>query len=144
MYCLQLFHLCMMFNIVRFFSVTLPFHHMDRFDVIIWDLRIETICMQRRAALNCSKEWSLLPFKIFYWRGSWPHPMWQLLSINWNFDYQQSKSSLILYRINLKELRGLISYCWYNPQPMRNDHSIAGTTILQTTLEDADNTQFYW
>ena len=30
--------------------------------------------------------------------------------------------------------RGLISYCWYNPQPMRNDHSIAGTTILQTTL----------
>ena len=38
--------------------------------------------------------------------------------------------------------RGLISYCWYNPQPMRNDHSIAGTTILQTTLEDADNTQF--
>ena len=26
-------------------------------------------------------------------------------------------------------------------QPMRNDHSIAGTTILQTTLEDADNTQ---
>ena len=25
---------------------------------------------------------------------------------------------------------------------MRNDHSIAGTTILQTTLEDADNTQF--
>ena len=39
---------------------------------------------------------------------------------------------------------GLISYCWYNPQPMRNDHSIAGTTILQTTLEDADNTQCYW
>ena len=27
---------------------------------------------------------------------------------------------------------------------MRNDHSIAGTTILQTTLEDADSTQFYW
>ena len=26
---------------------------------------------------------------------------------------------------------------------MRNDHSIAGTTILQTTLEDADNTQFF-
>ena len=40
--------------------------------------------------------------------------------------------------------RDLISYCWYNPQPMRNDHSIAGTTILQTTLEDADSTQFYW
>ena len=39
--------------------------------------------------------------------------------------------------------RGLISYCWYNPQPMRNDHSIAGTTILQTTLEDANNTQFF-
>ena len=38
----------------------------------------------------------------------------------------------------------IISYCWYNPQPMRNDHSIAGTTILQKTLEDADNTQFYW
>ena len=36
----------------------------------------------------------------------------------------------------------LISYGWYNPQPMRNDHRIAGTTILQTTLEDADNTQF--
>ena len=27
---------------------------------------------------------------------------------------------------------------------MRNDHSSAGTTILQTTLEDADSTQFYW
>ena len=40
--------------------------------------------------------------------------------------------------------RGLTSYCWYNPQPMRNDHSIAGTTILQTTLKDADDTQFYW
>ena len=40
--------------------------------------------------------------------------------------------------------RDLVSYCWYNPQPMRNDHSIAGTTILQTTLEDADNTQCYW
>ena len=40
--------------------------------------------------------------------------------------------------------RCLISYCWYNPQPMRNNHSIAGTTFLQTTLEDADNTQFYW
>ena len=26
---------------------------------------------------------------------------------------------------------------------MRNDHSIAGTTILQTTLEDADNKQFF-
>ena len=26
---------------------------------------------------------------------------------------------------------------------MRNDHSIAGTTILQTTPEDADNTQFF-
>ena len=26
---------------------------------------------------------------------------------------------------------GLISYCWYNPQPMRKDHSIAGTTILR-------------
>ena len=26
---------------------------------------------------------------------------------------------------------------------MRNDHSIAGTTILQTTLEDAFNTQFF-
>ena len=26
---------------------------------------------------------------------------------------------------------------------MRKDHSIAGTTILQTTPEDADNTQFY-
>ena len=26
---------------------------------------------------------------------------------------------------------------------MRSDHSIAGTTILQTTLEDADNTQFF-
>ena len=26
---------------------------------------------------------------------------------------------------------------------MRNDHSIAGTTILETTLEDADNTQFF-
>ena len=38
----------------------------------------------------------------------------------------------------------LISYCWYNPQPMRKNHSIAGTTILQTTLEDAENTQFYW
>ena len=38
--------------------------------------------------------------------------------------------------------RDLISSCWYNPQPMRNDHSIAGTTILQTTLEDADSTQF--
>ena len=25
---------------------------------------------------------------------------------------------------------------------MRNDHSIAGTTILEMTLEDADNTQF--
>ena len=25
---------------------------------------------------------------------------------------------------------------------MQNDHSISGTTILQTTLEDADNTQF--
>ena len=24
-----------------------------------------------------------------------------------------------------------------------NDHSIAGTTILQTTLEDADNTHFF-
>ena len=41
-------------------------------------------------------------------------------------------------------LRTSISFCWYNPQPMRNDHSIAGTTILQTTLEDADSTQFYW
>ena len=40
-------------------------------------------------------------------------------------------------------IAGLISYCWYNPQPMRNDHSIAGTTILETTLEDADNTQFF-
>ena len=40
--------------------------------------------------------------------------------------------------------RGLTSYCWYNPQPMRNDHSIAGTTILQTTLKDADDTQVYW
>ena len=40
--------------------------------------------------------------------------------------------------------RDLISYCWYNPQPMRNDHSVAGTTILQTTLEDADSTQFHW
>ena len=40
--------------------------------------------------------------------------------------------------------RDFISYCWYNPQPMRNDHSIAGTTILQTTLEDADSTQYYW
>ena len=29
------------------------------------------------------------------------------------------------------------------PTPMRNEHSIAGTTILQTTLEDADSTQFY-
>ena len=38
----------------------------------------------------------------------------------------------------------LHSYCSYNPQPTRNDHSIAGTTILQTTLEDADSTQFYW
>ena len=38
----------------------------------------------------------------------------------------------------------LISYCWFNPQPMRKDHSIAGTAILQTTLENADNTQFYW
>ena len=27
---------------------------------------------------------------------------------------------------------------------MRNDHSIAGTTILQTTLEDVDNTQFFF
>ena len=26
---------------------------------------------------------------------------------------------------------------------MRKDHSIAGTTFLQTTLEDADKTQFY-
>ena len=26
---------------------------------------------------------------------------------------------------------------------MRNDHSIAGTTILETTLEDADKTQFF-
>ena len=43
-----------------------------------------------------------------------------------------------------KSYRDLISSCWYNPQPMRNDHSIAGTTILQTTLEDADSTQFYW
>ena len=32
--------------------------------------------------------------------------------------------------------RGLISYCWYNPQPMRNDHSIAGTTIAGTTNRD--------
>ena len=43
-----------------------------------------------------------------------------------------------------KNISDLISYCWYNPQPMRNDHSIAGTTILQTTPEDADSTQFYW
>ena len=33
-----------------------------------------------------------------------------------------------------RRVRILISYCWYNPQPMRKDHSIAGTTILQTTL----------
>ena len=38
--------------------------------------------------------------------------------------------------------RGLISYCWYNQQPMQKYHSIAGTTILQTTQEDADNAQF--
>ena len=40
--------------------------------------------------------------------------------------------------------KGLVSYCWFNPQPMRKDHSIAGTTILQRTPEDADITQFYW
>ena len=43
-----------------------------------------------------------------------------------------------------RDTASLISYCWYNPQPMRKDHSIAGTTILQTTLEGADNTQFHW
>ena len=65
-------------------------------------------------------------------------------------------ASVLLYALTWEEakclwtpythlfFRGLISYCWYNPQPMRNDHSIAGTTILQMTLEDADNTQFYW
>ena len=37
-----------------------------------------------------------------------------------------------------------LMHLWSNPQPMRNDHSIAGTTILQTTLKDADDTQFYW
>ena len=34
--------------------------------------------------------------------------------------------------------KDLVSYS-FNPQPMRKDHSIAGTTILQTTLEDAGN-----
>ena len=27
---------------------------------------------------------------------------------------------------------------------MRKDHSIAGTTVLQTTLEDADKKQFFF
>ena len=40
--------------------------------------------------------------------------------------------------------RDLVSYCWSNRQPLRKDHSIAGTTIPQTTKEDADNTHVYW
>ena len=58
--------------------------------------------------------------------------------------YETSKNliKLIPKPIGNRKRDCLISYCWYNPQPMRNDHSIAGTTILQTTLEDACNTQF--
>ena len=32
--------------------------------------------------------------------------------------------------IIMANITDLISYCWYNPQPMRNDHWIAGATIL--------------
>ena len=40
----------------------------------------------------------------------------------------------------------LVSYLLIQPKLTTNakgpDHSIAGTAVLQTTLEDADNTQF--
>ena len=46
---------------------------------------------------------------------------------------------------NLQRLETVWSViCWFNPQQMRKYHSITATTILQTTLEDAGNTQFYW
>ena len=38
--------------------------------------------------------------------------------------------------------RDLVSFWWFDPQAMWRNYSIAGTTILQTTLEDADKTQF--
>ena len=50
----------------------------------------------------------------------------------------------ILLDFAAKWLNGLVSYCWFNPQPKRKDHSIAGTTIRQTTIENAYNTQVYW
>ena len=57
-----------------------------------------------------------------------------------SFCYERRRNALE----HLTRIFSAVSYCWFNPQPMRKDHSIAGTTIFQTTPEDADNTQFYW
>ena len=69
--------------------------------------------------------------------------IWTVVDLCNNFTSREEPKCLWTPYTHLF-FRGLINYCWYNPQPMRNDHSIAGTTILQTTLEDADNTQCYW
>ena len=67
--------------------------------------------------------------------ASCTHASWSLAPFNRNANY--AGDNWKIYYLN-----GLICFCWYNPQPMWKDHSISGTTILQTTLEDADNTQF--
>ena len=58
-------------------------------------------------------------------------------------DRRMRGGEMPLNTLQASFFRNLMSFCWYNPQPMQKNYSITGTTILQTTLEDADNTQFY-
>ena len=104
--------------------------------------------------LTASQDRSVLPMGTDFCSGVTNQ---QAALVSWILSYLYSSSEFLLQNIIMVErrrnafenltrifFRGLISYCWYNPQPMRKDHSITGTTILQTTLEDADSTQFYW
>ena len=87
-----------------------------------------------RSSPNFSKGRSRIPIDL-----SIPPPpkkKWKKWLRNWLFFFfffTQVQTSTPVTLCS-GELWSLISYCWYNPQPMRNDHSIAGTTILQTTL----------
>ena len=83
----------------------------------------------------CFLHSKMLPFKKF--PGLRPEPRWGAKRPP---DPHLQSTSIHRW---LRPCRGIVSYCWINPQTMQKDHSIA-RTIFQTTIEDADNTQVYW
>ena len=98
------------------------------------------VCHRLAKTCNERRDLPSLPDAVLTWAAgdSKRGERLSTLESKWHLQFQ-SEHFYTDFNLDYNDnrLKRLISYCWYNPQPMRNNHSIAGTTILETTQDNS-------